>query len=199
MTDLLLATGNRDKVTEILAKLAGLPFRVRTLDEFPGAPEVVEDCDTLEGNAVKKAIEIAQFSGLLSLADDTGLIVPAINGEPGVYSSRYAGEDATYADNVNKLADRMRDVPDGERGAYFESVIAIAYPDGVVGTAAGRVDGVILREPRGEGGFGYDPLFYHEESGATFAELSVAAKNQISHRALALDKAKKVLAGLAHA
>ncbi len=197
--DLLLATGNKDKVKEIAAKLAGLPYRVRTLDEFPGAPEVVEDCDTLEGNAVKKAIEISQFTGLLSLADDTGLIVPAINGEPGVYSSRYAGEDVSYADNVNKLKDRMKGVPDGERGAYFECVIAVAYPDGVVGTASGRVDGVILREPRGEGGFGYDPLFYHEESGATFAELSIAAKNKISHRALALDEAKKVLAGLAHA
>jgi len=197
--DLLLATGNKDKVKEITAKLAGLPYRVRTLDELAGAPEVVEDRDTLEGNAVKKAIEIAQFSGMLSLADDTGLIVPAIGGEPGVYSSRYAGEDATYADNVNKLAARMRDVPDRERSAYFECVIAIAYPDGVVGTAAGRVDGVILRAPRGEGGFGYDPLFYHEESGATFAEMSIRAKNKISHRALALDEAKKVLAALAHA
>ncbi|NNE07678.1 MAG: RdgB/HAM1 family non-canonical purine NTP pyrophosphatase [Gemmatimonadetes bacterium] len=197
--DLLLATGNRDKVKEIRAKLEGLPYNVRTLDEFPGAPEVVEDRDTLEGNAVKKAIEIAQFSGQLSLADDTGLFVPAIGGEPGVFSSRYAGEDVTYADNVNKLKDRMRDVPDGERGAYFECVIAIAYPDGVVGTASGRVDGVILREPRGKEGFGYDPLFFHEESGATFAELSVARKNEISHRALALDRAKKVLAGLARA
>ncbi len=197
MIDLLLATGNRDKIREIRALLSGLSFRIVTLDDLPGLPDVVEDCDTFEGNASKKALTLAKAAGMFALADDTGLVVPALGGDPGIYSARYAGEDVTYEDNCRKLIREMRDLPDGERSACFITVASVADPNGIIGTAEGRVDGVILREPRGEGGFGYDPVFYHEPSKGTFAEIPLETKNRISHRAMALAGVKKVLARLA--
>ncbi len=197
MIDLLLATGNRDKVKEISAMLADLSINILSAADRPDLPEVVEDQDTFEGNASKKALTLAKVTGMLALADDSGLVVPALNGDPGVYSARYAGEDVTYADNNRKLIESMKDLPDGERSAYFITVASVADPSGVIGTAEGRVHGQILREPRGDGGFGYDPLFYHEPSGATFAEISLEMKNRVSHRAQALEGAKKILARLA--
>ncbi len=196
MRKLFLATGNKDKIAEIRRILADLPFRVVTVDDRPGLPEVIEDRDTLEGNASKKALALARATGLLSLADDTGLMVDALGGAPGVFSSRYAGEDATYADNCEKLLREMESVPDGERTAHFATVAAVALPTGVIGTAEGRVDGVILRQARGTGGFGYDPLFYHEPSKGTFAEITAEVKNRVSHRAAAMEGAKKILARL---
>lgn len=197
MIDLLLATGNRDKITEITALLTDLSFHIVSAADRPDLPDVVEDQDTFEGNASKKALTLARATGMLALADDSGLVVPALNGEPGVFSARYAGENVTYADNNRKLIEAMKDLPDGERSAYFITVASVAAPDGVIGTAEGRVHGVILRELRGEGGFGYDPLFYHEPSGGTFAEIPLEKKNRVSHRARALEGIKKVLARLA--
>jgi XTP/dITP diphosphohydrolase len=186
MTDLLLATRNRDKVAEIVRILEGLPLRIRTPEEFPALPEVEEDGATFLENAAKKAVVLARGSGLLALADDTGLVVPALGGEPGIRSSRYAGEDVTYEDNCRLLLARMADIPEVRRGAYFVSVAAVADPEGFVGSAEGRCEGVILREPRGRGGFGYDPVFLHVPSGKTFAELTIEEKNRVSHRAAAL-------------
>ncbi|MBN1825318.1 MAG: RdgB/HAM1 family non-canonical purine NTP pyrophosphatase [Candidatus Eisenbacteria bacterium] len=191
--DLLLATRNRDKVEEIRSILRGLPLRLRTVDEFPGLPEVDEDRDTLKGNAEKKALVLAQRSGKAALADDTGLFVPALGGAPGVFSSRYAGEDASYEENRRKLIHEMRSVPDDERGAYFLCVAAVATPEGVVGTAEGRVDGSILRADRGEGGFGYDPVFYFPPLRRTFGEIGPEEKNRISHRAAAMRAVRPVI------
>ncbi|MFH1277639.1 MAG: RdgB/HAM1 family non-canonical purine NTP pyrophosphatase [Candidatus Eisenbacteria bacterium] len=193
MTEVVLATHNRDKVKEITRILGDLPVRFRTAGEWPDIPEVEEDRDTFEGNAAKKALALAEGTGLLALADDTGLVVPALGGEPGVYSSRYAGEDVTYEENWRKLLSRMENLPEEERGAYFLCVAVLASPEGVVGTAEGRCDGMILRKPRGEGGFGYDPVFLHPPTGRTFAELRVEEKNRVSHRALAMEGIKPAL------
>ena len=193
MIDLLLATRNRDKVEEIRAILGGLPVRIRTVDDFPGLPEVEEDRPTLKGNAEKKALEVSRAAGIPALADDTGLFVPALGGAPGVFSSRYAGENVTYEENRRKLVREMENVPDGERGAYFLCVAALARPEGIVGTAEGRVDGTILREDRGEGGFGYDAVFYYPPLRRTFGELSGAEKNRISHRAAAIRAARGLI------
>lgn len=193
MRELLLATRNRDKVEEICAILSDLPFLILTPDDFPDLPEVEEDGETLEENASKKALVLAECSGLLSLADDTGLIVPALDGAPGVHSSRYAGEDVTYEENRNKLILEMKDIPDGSRGAYFACVAAVAEPEGIVGVAEGRCEGIILREARGEGGFGYDPIFLYEPEGKTFGELPAEEKNRISHRAIAMQEIRRTL------
>ncbi|MFH1680335.1 MAG: RdgB/HAM1 family non-canonical purine NTP pyrophosphatase [Candidatus Eisenbacteria bacterium] len=193
MKELLLATRNRDKVREIARILGDLPVRLRTPDEFPGVPEVEEDGETFEENAAKKALTVAMHSGLLSLADDTGLVVPSLGGEPGVRSSRYAGEGVSYEDNWRKLLARMAGLPDAERGACFICVAVLADPGGVVGSAEGRCEGTILREPRGEGGFGYDPVFLHAPSGKTFAELTIEEKNLVSHRAAAMRRIKGML------
>jgi XTP/dITP diphosphohydrolase len=190
---LLLATRNRDKILEISEALAGLEIELLTIDELGPLPEVLEDQSTLEGNAIKKAATLASISGLVSLADDTGLEVDALNGAPGVYSSRYSGENATYADNVAKLLKDMEGIPAGERTARFRCVIAVAGADRV-DTVDGFCEGVIIDSPRGEGGFGYDPVFLLPESLKTFAELALAEKNQISHRGLALRKARVLLA-----
>ncbi len=196
MRELLLATGNRDKIREISDLLSDLPFRIITTFDRPALPEVVEDQETLEGNAAKKALTLAKAANMLALADDTGLMVPAIGGEPGVFSSRYAGENVSYEDNCKKLVARMEGLEGDDRTAYFETVVAIASPDGLIGTTNGRVDGIIIAEGRGEGGFGYDPLFYHPPSKGTFAEIPLEQKNRISHRGLALAGAKKILARL---
>jgi len=191
--EILLATGNRDKVREIEAILGDLPVTFRSAGEFDGLPEVDEDGETFEENAAKKATVLAAHAGLLALADDTGLVVPALGGEPGLYSSRYAGEGATYADNRQKLLSRIEGVADGERGACFLCVAVLAGPDGLIESREGRCEGVILRAPRGEGGFGYDPLFLHPPTGKTFAELSLEEKNEVSHRARAMRRMRGVI------
>lgn len=193
MIELVLATRNRDKVREISAILAGLALALRTPDDFPAAPEVEEDGETLLANAEKKARALADCTGLLSLADDTGLVVPALGGEPGVRSSRYAGEDVTYEDNRRLLLARMSEVPDAERGAAFVCAAVLADRSGIVARAEGRCEGRIVRAARGRGGFGYDPVFLHPPTGLTFAELPEAEKNRVSHRALALRAIKPAL------
>ncbi len=189
---LLLATRNRDKVEEIREALAGLEIDLLTVDELGPLPEVIEDQETLKGNAIKKAATLASLSGLLSLADDTGLEVDALNGAPGVYSSRYSGENATYAENVTRLLRELEGVLPAERTARFRCVIAIADARGVE-TVDGVCEGLIIDEPRGTGGFGYDPVFMVPDTGKTMAELSMAEKNRISHRGRALARMRVVL------
>ena len=153
----------------------------------PGLGEVAEDAETLEGNARLKARAVCRHSGAPALADDTGLEVDALGGAPGVYSARYAGPDASYSDNVARLLAELRDVPAPQRTARFRTVAMVFSPDGTELSAQGVVEGTIATEPRGTGGFGYDPVFVPAEAGGlTFAELGPAAKNQMSHRARAL-------------
>ena len=183
---LVLATGNPDKVVE-LRSLLGDRYVVESRPT--DLPETVEDGETLEANALKKAREVAARAGALSVADDTGLFVAALGGRPGVRTGRYAGEHATYDENVDKLLAELadRDGPD-ERAAAFRTVIAARWPDGTELTVEGRVDGWITPERRGTGGFGYDPVFVpHEGDGRSFAEMTTDEKNEFSHRARAIE------------
>lgn len=191
--ELVLATGNRDKQQEMKALLQDLGLTIRTLDEFPAAPVVVEDGETCQANAGKKAREIAQFTGALTLADDTGLEVDALGGRPGVFAARYAGAHATYADNCRKLLDELTGVPTEQRGARFLTVVAIADPVSSVEFVEGVLRGRIADHCSGGHGFGYDPVFLVPELEKTLAELTLDQKNRISHRGQALAKAKDVL------
>ncbi len=191
--ELVLATGNRDKQREITAFLQNLGLTLLTLDEFPAVPVVLEDGKTCQANAGKKAREIARFTGLLTLADDTGLEVDALGGRPGVFAARYAGAHATYEDNCRKLLDELMGVPADRRGARFLTVVAIADPAASVEFVEGTLQGQIAEHRSGGHGFGYDPVFMVPEMGKTLAELTLDQKNQISHRGQALAKAKDVL------
>jgi XTP/dITP diphosphohydrolase len=191
--ELVLATRNRHKAAELLMLLGDPRIIIRTLDEFPGAPDVVEDGDTCEANAVKKACAIAEYTGLPAVADDTGLEVDALGGRPGVYAARYAGEHATYEDNCRKLLLELTGVSPAQRTARFLTVAAIALPSGRVRVAQGVLDGMIAEEASGTLGFGYDPVFFVPELGKTLAQLSADQKNTISHRAKAFTQAKDLL------
>ncbi len=191
--ELVLATRNRHKADELTALLGDRGITIRTLDEFPDAPDVIEDGETCEANAAKKARAIAEFTGLPAVADDTGLEVDALGGRPGVYAARYAGEDATYEDNCRKLLRELTGVPYERRTARFLTVAAIALPSGQVRTAQGTLDGMIAEEASGTLGFGYDPVFLVPELGKTLAQLSADQKNMISHRAKAFTQAKDLL------
>jgi XTP/dITP diphosphohydrolase len=191
--ELVLATRNRHKGEELATLLGDLGVTIHTLDEFPNAPDVVEDGDTCEANAVKKARVIAEFTGLPAVADDTGLEVDALGGRPGVYAARYAGEDATYEDNCRKLLRELKGMPRERRTARFLTVAAIALPSGGIRVAQGTLDGMIAEEAIGTLGFGYDPVFLIPELGKTLAQLSADQKNRISHRAKAFTQAKDLL------
>ncbi len=191
--DLVLATRNLDKAKEIRAFLDGLGHRILTLEAFPSVPEVVEDGDSYEANAMKKALTVSKYTGKMSLADDTGLEVDALQGQPGLFSARFAGEDATYADNRRKLLSLMKDVPSHQRTARFRCVMALAKPEGKARTVEGVVEGSITLGEKGEGGFGYDPVFYLPEVGKTLAQLTFEEKNKVSHRARALEKIREIL------
>jgi len=193
MSKLYLATGNAGKIKEMKELLAGLDVEIVTADAYDSVPEVIEDGDTLEENAIKKARELADYTGLMTVADDTGLLVDALNGNPGIYSARYAGKDATYKDNNRKLLQKLKDVSLNERTARFKTVAALVNPDGKVKTVEGICEGLIGKELKGEEGFGYDPLFIPEGYEETFAQLSPEIKNEISHRAKALEKLKVLL------
>lgn len=194
---LLVATGNKGKLKEIRHLLNGNDIEIVGLDALDNAPEVVEDGDTFNANARKKAVEMARFSGLLTLADDSGLSVDALAGAPGVHSARYAGQQGDDAANNAKLLQEMTDVVDEQRRAAFHCVMALADSDGRCVTFDGRIDGLIMRGERGEGGFGYDPLFLVPEYGKTTAELPFDIKNRISHRGAALRQVIPVLKQLA--
>jgi len=190
---LVLATNNPHKVEEIRSLLSDLEVEILTPEDFTSFPELKEEGSTLEENAVSKAMVTCQFTGLASLADDTGLEVEALDGAPGVRSARFAGETATYDDNNRKLLSLLEGLPKDKRKAVFRCVIAIAFAEQDVQTVEGRAEGYIIEKPRGKQGFGYDPLFYYSTLGKTFAELSPHEKNRVSHRAEALRKAKELL------
>lgn len=194
---LLVATGNQGKLKELRHLLEGSPIEIVGLDQLTDPPEVVEDGVTFVANARKKAQEMAQFSGYLTLADDSGLVVDALGGAPGVYSARYAGEQGDDAANNTKLLHELQNVADKNRQAAFHCVLALAWPDGRCETYAGQVSGLIMRGERGGGGFGYDPLFIVPEYGKTMAELPLEIKNRISHRGTALQKVIPLLLELA--
>jgi XTP/dITP diphosphohydrolase len=192
MKQLLLATRNRHKFRELKSLLTGIPVTLISLDQFPHVGETVEDQNTLEGNALKKAREAFRLTRLPSLADDTGLEVHYLNEEPGVFSSRYAGAKASYADNCKKLLEKMRGVPPRRRAARFRCVVAIVGSD-FEETAEGICRGTIIEHPRGTKGFGYDPLFVPAGHTKTFAEMSDDLKNTLSHRFQAIQNIRPIL------
>ncbi len=182
---IVLATHNRGKMKEMSSILAHLPVKLLTLDDFPQIGEIPETGETLKENAFIKAETVHQKTGLPALADDTGLEVVALDGAPGVHSSRYDGETATFEDNCRKMLQEMDGIPAEERTAQFHTVIAFVSDSGNEWTE-GMVEGRILENKRGDGGFGYDPLFYYPPLKKTFAELNSEQKNNISHRGKAL-------------
>lgn len=193
---LVLATGNQGKVRELKRILGDLNIEVLSLKDFPQVGEIVEDGDTFTENAVIKARAVSKAVNLIALADDSGLEVDCLDGAPGIYSARFAGEGKSDADNNEKLLALMRDVPTEKRAARFRCVIAICTPGGELFTADGTCEGFIGFKLKGDQGFGYDPLFYLPEYEQTFAELDAELKNKISHRGRALGKIKNLLAGM---
>jgi XTP/dITP diphosphohydrolase len=193
--EIVVATRNKKKLEEINRILKGLPVVLLTLDDFPSSPDVEESEVTFEGNAVKKAKEISEYTSMPALADDSGLEVDALEGAPGVYSARYAGPDASDRENLERLLRELGSVPDGGRGARFVCVLALALPDGEIETFIGTVEGIIGKEPLGKSGFGYDPVFYPEGHERTFAQMSPAEKDSMSHRGRALEKLREYLIG----
>ena len=180
---IILATGNPGKIREIGAILADLPIDLVTLERFPEIAAVREDGESFEENATKKAIHVSKAAGLVSLADDSGLVVDALGGRPGILSARFAGEKASHEDNNRKLLGLVSHIPFEKRRARFVCVAALAMPGGEVILRRGEVEGLITDTPAGAGGFGYDPIFYIPLLGKTIAELEEAVKNRISHRA----------------
>jgi XTP/dITP diphosphohydrolase len=191
--EVVIATRNAGKLREIQEILAPIGLKVLSLRDFPEIPEILEDGLTFQENAVKKAAAVARQTGRVAIADDSGLAVDALQGRPGVFSSRFAGEKATDEDRYRKLLREMVDVPEGKRGAAFICAVAVALPNGKVEVVKGECPGKIALLPKGSHGFGYDPVFYLPEAGKTMAELEPEAKNRISHRAQALEKLKSIL------
>jgi XTP/dITP diphosphohydrolase len=198
--EIVLATRNKKKIEEIRRITADLPVSILSLDNFPDCPETVEDRETFEGNAIKKAVEVCECTGKPALADDSGLEVDALGGAPGVYSARYAGHAGSGNDvrNYEKLLSELKNVPDEKRGARFVCCMALAFPDGSVKTFFGYAEGSIGHEPKGETGFGYDPVFVPKGHKNTFAEMSGNEKDRLSHRGKALVKLVTSLHSLRH-
>jgi XTP/dITP diphosphohydrolase len=194
MKQILMATQNKNKLKEVREMLEPLGIQVLSLSDVDlGDVDVVEDGDTFEYNAIKKAKEIAALTKTAVLADDSGLMVDALNGAPGVYSARYSGDGATAESNNIKLLKELAETPKDRRGAKFVCVMAYATPEGDAFTTRGEAEGVILEELKGDAGFGYDPLFYVEEYKKSYAELGPVIKNKISHRSKALELMRKEL------
>jgi XTP/dITP diphosphohydrolase len=194
MKTLLIGTHNRHKVKEIAQFLQDLPWTIKSLLDFPQIPPVQEMGSTLKENAILKAKTYAKATGLLTLADDTGLEVDALHGAPGVYSARYAGENCTYFDNNQKLLRALEGLTSEQRTAKFKCVVACYEPaSDHLQIAEGVLEGEILTKMQGQNGFGYDPVFFVPHLKKTLAELDLFEKNKISHRALALKKAKQIL------
>ena len=186
---IVLATRNPGKVREFQMLLDGFPVEIRGLGDFGPIPEAVEDGATFDDNAYKKALHTAKVLGLPAIADDSGLVVEALGGAPGVFSARYAGEKASDSDNISKLLREMSGKKN--RKAAFECVISIAVPTGSALTYEGRCEGELTVEPQGEGGFGYDPVFFYPPFGKTFAEIPLQEKNRVSHRGRALAEVRE--------
>jgi XTP/dITP diphosphohydrolase len=190
---IVLATNNLHKIREIKEILAGISAETLTLEDFPEFPLVEETGETLEENAIIKAQKINEFTGLPTLADDSGLEVDALKGQPGVKSSRFAGEGCSFEDNNLKLLRLLKDIPWEQRGAKFVTVVALAKNADCIQTVKGEIRGIIDLAEKGENGFGYDPVFYVPELKKTFAQLSPEKKNKISHRARAFKKAAELI------
>lgn len=180
---LILATSNKDKAREIAEILDGTPFVVTTMKEEGFDPDIVEDGKTFEENALIKARTVhALAEGAYVMADDSGLCIDALDGAPGIYSARFCGEDSTYPEKFAKIFEMLKDVPEEKRTAKFVCSIAVVRPDGSEFTVRGEVCGVLHEKPMGDGGFGYDPIFYVPEFGMTTAQMTKEQKNSISHR-----------------
>ena len=192
-TELVVATKNKKKLQEIRELLSDLPLRVTSLEDYPDAPRIVEDGRTFEQNAIKKAATIALYTRKLVLGEDSGLEVKALHNRPGVYSARYAGEDATDPKNNRKLLSELKGVPAKKRGGRYRCAVALADGHGLIGVVSGTCSGRIALEPKGTFGFGYDPLFLIEKFGKTFAQLGPEVKHAMSHRYRALKKARGLM------
>ncbi|NQV19476.1 MAG: RdgB/HAM1 family non-canonical purine NTP pyrophosphatase [Armatimonadetes bacterium] len=188
---LLIASRNKDKVEEIKENLKGLNLQIVSALDFQDLPDVVEDKDTIKENAIKKALECASFTGLLTIADDTGFFVEQLGGIPGVYAARYAGENCSYSDNRKKMLKAMK--RKSNRIAEFRTVVAFASPDGLIGISEGIVHGKVTEKEIGNLGFGYDPIFRADETGKTFGEMTKKEKHKISHRGKAIRKIIPIL------
>lgn len=193
MNKIILATRNKGKIAEFSEILAPYKLEILTTCNLEHPLEIEEKEDTFRGNARLKAMAYMELTGLPSLADDSGLMVDYLNKEPGVHSSRYAGENATDEENNEKLLKSLKGVPLEQRTARFVSAIALVFPNYSVQIFEGVCDGIILESPRGENGFGYDPLFYVPEEKMTYAEMGHEKKNQVSHRAKAMQKLARIL------
>ena len=198
--EIVLATRNKKKIEEIRRITSDLSVTILSLDNFPDCPETVEDKETFDGNAIKKAVEVCDCTGKPSLADDSGLEVDALGGAPGVYSARYAGGSGSGNDvrNYEKLLRELNNVPQEQRGARFVCCMALAFPGGQVKTFFGYVKGRINREPKGNTGFGYDPVFIPQGFMKTFAEMAGKEKDGLSHRGKALEKLSEFLSEHTH-
>lgn len=191
-TRLVFATGNQGKVNEF-RQMLGDSYEILSMKDLDVAVDIVEDGGTFEENAVIKAKTVMEATGEMVLADDSGFEVDCLGKEPGIYSARYMGEDTPYSVKNAELLRRCEGVPEEKRDARFVCVIACAYPDGTVDTATGVIEGKIAHEPKGENGFGYDPIFYLPERGCTTGELLPEEKNAISHRGIAVRKMVEIL------
>jgi len=191
--DLVIATLNQNKLKEFKALLGGFAVTILSLKDFPHLPTIVEDGKSFYENALKKATKVARYTGELTIADDSGIEVKALGGRPGVYSSRFAGENASDEDNNARLLRELQGVPFDKRQARFRCVLVVAKPEGETAFVEGECKGIIIDEPRGHYGFGYDPVFLVPEYNKTFSEIRPEEKNKISHRAQALRKLLKLL------
>jgi len=183
---IVIATGNNDKVREINEILEGTVFEAVSMKSLGIDPDIVEDADSFRGNALKKAMAVHEYTEDIVMADDSGLCIDALGGAPGIYSSRFCGEDSTYEEKFKKIFEMLKDVPVEKRTAHFTCAIAVVYPDGSSFTVEEIFEGVLHEEPQGENGFGYDPIFYVPEYGMTSAQMSPAMKHSMSHRGKAL-------------
>lgn len=189
---LIFATGNQGKVNEF-RQMLGDEYEILSMKDLDVDVDIVENGATFEENAIIKAVSVMKATGKMVLADDSGFEVDYLNGEPGIYSARYLGEDTSYEVKNRELLRRCEGVPEEQRDARFVCVIACAYPDGTVDTAIGKIEGKLAHEPKGENGFGYDPIFFLPERGCTTGELEPEEKNKISHRGIAIRKMVDIL------
>ncbi len=193
MRQLVVATKNKKKLSEIKDILKGTNLKLLSLDAYKGLPQVVENGKTFQENAIKKAVTLARFTGQLCLGEDSGLCVDALGGAPGIYSARFSGRDKSDSKNNFKLLRLLKDVPVVERKAHYVCAVALADRCGLIGVVEGNCSGLIAFEPEGSAGFGYDPLFYIPKYKRTFAQLGEKIKHKMSHRYHALKKAKRII------
>lgn len=191
--EIIIASTNKGKLKEIKKILADLEIKILSLDDYPQMPSITEDGQTYEANAIKKAKTISKVTGKVTLSDDSGIEVDFLNGAPGVKSARFGGDSLTDTERNQRLLELLKKVPLSERSARFKCVVAISIPNGEIKTVSGECEGFISFEPKGNQGFGYDPIFIPNGFSKTFGELGGRIKDKISHRAEALLKAKEIL------